>query len=131
MSVYTMDHYATILEIDVFPTEPEKQNKEQERYVRDLVETHGFSVADISVDMGGNPILTDAFIATEPTLSRVENIEKKLEEWYPNHDVSYTTTYSDFYRETTIFDQIQLISIEYTDQGTVDREKMKTLHESK
>lgn len=125
-----MDHYATVLEIDVFPTEPEKQDEEQERYVRDLVETLGFSVADISVDMGGNPILTDAFIATESTLSKVEKIEQKLEEWYPNHDVSYTTTYSDFYRETAIFDQIQLISIEYTDQGAVDRDKMKTLHEN-
>lgn len=122
-----MDRYATLLEVDIFPMTPEYQDKEQERCVRELLKRNGFSVTGISEEMGGNPILSDAFIATDEILSAVHRIREKLEEWYPKHDVSYDTTHSDFYRETAVFEQIQLISVEHTTQGTIDRTKMTEL----
>jgi hypothetical protein len=101
----------TILEVDLFPESPEKHKREDFDRVTDLLSGHDFSVADISIEQGGNPILTDAFIDTSERLDSVEEIQKTLSEWFPEHEVTYSRTYSDFYRETAVFPETQLLTV--------------------
>jgi hypothetical protein len=101
----------TILEVELFPESPKKHKREDFERITDLLSDHEFSIADISIEQGGNPILTDAFISTSEHLDSVEEIQKTLSEWFPEHEVTYSRTYSDFYRETAVFPETQLLTV--------------------
>lgn len=103
----------TILAVDVFPQEPEKRNNKHFVRIRELLSDHGFSIADISTERGGSrsPILTDAFISTSEHLESVDDIQKTLSEWFSEHEVTYSRTYLDSYRETAIFPETQLMAV--------------------
>lgn len=99
------------MEVELFPEAPEKHTNEDFTRIKELLSGHGFSIADISIEQGGNPILTDAFIGTSEHLDSVENIQKILSEWFPEHEVTCSQTYSEFYRETAVFPETQLITV--------------------
>jgi len=105
----------TILEVELFPESPEKHEREDFDRIRDLLSDHEFSIADVSIEQGGNPILTNAFIGTSERLGSVETIQKTLSEWFPEHEVAYSRTYSDFYRETAVFPETQLLTVLYSE----------------
>lgn len=110
----------TILEIDIFPTMPTEQTNDDFNQVTQLLSDHGFSIADISLEQGGNPVLTDAFLSTTENLNQINDIQKTLDAWYSDHKVTYSQTYSDFYRETALFPEIQLISVEFSGDSSRD-----------
>lgn len=115
------DVQPTILDVEVFPTTPTEQSNNNFERVTQLLSDHGFSVADVSLEQGSNPVLTNAFLSTPENLDQIKDIQQTLATWYPDHKVTYSQTYSDFYRETAIFSETQLVSVEFTGNGSRDK----------
>ncbi|MUW14654.1 hypothetical protein GJ633_08230 [Halorubrum sp. CBA1125] len=115
------DVQPTILDVEVFPTTPTEQSNNDFERVTQLLSDHGFSVADVSLEQGGNPVLTNAFLSTPENLDQIKDIQQTLATWYPDHEVTYSQTYSDFYRETALFSETQLVSVEFTGNGSRDK----------
>lgn len=114
------DVQPTILEVELFPTTPTEQTNEDFDRITQLLSDHGFSVADVSLEQGGNPVLTNAFLSTSENLDQINDIQQTLAAWYPDHEVAYSQTYSDFYRETALFQEVQLISVEFSGDSSRD-----------
>jgi len=114
------DVQPTILEVDIFPTTPTEQTNDDFDRVRQLLSDHGFSVADISIEQGGNPVLTNAFLSTPENLNQIDDIQQTLAGWYSDHEVTYSETHSDFYRETALFSETQLVSVEFSGNESSD-----------
>jgi hypothetical protein len=110
----------TILEVELFPTTPTEQTNDDFDRVTQLLSDHGFSVADVSLEQGGNPVLTKAFLSTPENLDQITDIQQTLAAWYPDHEVTYSQTYSDFYRETALFSEVQLVSVEFSGDRSRD-----------
>lgn len=111
----------TILEVEIFPTTPTEQTKDDFDRVTQLLSDHGFSVAGISLEQGGNPVLTNAFLSTPENLDQIDDIQQTLTAWYPDHEVTYSQTHSDFYRETALFSETQLVSVEFSGNESTDQ----------
>ncbi|WP_125920022.1 RidA family protein [Haloparvum sedimenti] len=115
------DVQPTILEVDLFPTTPTEQTDEDFDRIAQLLADHEFSVADVSLEQGGNPVLTNAFLSTPENLDQINDIQQTLAAWYPDYEVTYSQTYSDFYRETALFPEVQVVSV--TSSGDSSRDQ--------
>jgi hypothetical protein len=115
------DVQPTILEVELFPNTPTEQTNEDFDRIGQLLSDHGFSVADVSLEQGGNPVLTNAFLSTPENLDQINDIQQRLAAWYPDYEVTYSQTYSDFYRETALFPEVQLVSVNFSDDSSRDQ----------
>lgn len=115
------DVQPTILDVEIFPSTPAEQTDDDFDRVTKLLSEHGFSVADVSLQQGGNPVLTNAFLSTPENLDQINEIHRTLADWYPDHDVTYSQTYSDFYRETALFSEVQLVSVEFSSDDSTNQ----------